>query len=60
MIKSKRDLNFYLSEDAKQFNLTNWIKYHIKLIYGSEDAHILRYLRLYVIMNIIIIVQIIF
>jgi serine O-acetyltransferase len=45
MIQSKKDLNFYLLEDAKRFNLTSWIKYQIKLIYGSEDAHILNYLK---------------
>lgn len=45
MIKSKEDLSFYLLEDAKRFKLTNWFKYRAKLIYGGEDAHILRYLK---------------
>ena len=45
MIQSRKDLQFYLLEDAKRFNLTNWFKYRVKLIYGGEDAHILRYLK---------------
>ena len=45
MIQSKKDLIFYLAEDAKRFKLNSWIKYQVKLIYGSEDAHILRYLK---------------
>ena len=45
MIQSRKDLSFYLVEDAKRFKLTNWFKYQAKLIYGGEDAHILRYLK---------------
>ena len=45
MILSKKDLKFYLQEDAKRFSLQNVLRYRIKLIYGSEDAHILRYLK---------------
>lgn len=45
MINSKMDLKYYLREDAKQFKLENWYIYKIKLLYGGEDAHILRYLK---------------
>jgi serine O-acetyltransferase len=45
MIQSRRDLMFYLQEDAKRFSLQNVVRFQIKLIYGSEDAHILRYLK---------------
>ena len=38
MIQSKKDLNFYLLEDAKRFNLTSWIKYQICLLYTSDAA----------------------
>lgn len=45
MIQSRKELHFYLQEDAKSYNLTNWFKYHVKLLYGGNDAHILRYLK---------------
>jgi len=45
MIKTRKDFHFYLYEDAKQSNLTNWFRYQVKLFYGGEDAHILRYLK---------------
>ena len=45
MIQSKKDLNFYLHEDAKCYNLTNRVKYFVRILYGGEDAHILRYLK---------------
>ena len=44
MIKNRNDLRFYLIEVAKRFKL-NYLYYRIKLIYGGEDAHILRYLK---------------
>jgi len=45
MIQSKNDLKYFLLEDAKTYNLSNIFKYHIKLLYGGEDAHSLRYLK---------------
>lgn len=45
MIKSRKDLQLYLAEDARCYKLSNWFKYRLKLLYGGEDAHILRYLK---------------
>ncbi len=45
MIKTKQDLKFYLAEDAKVNGISNHLKYRIKLLYGSENAHVYRCLR---------------
>ena len=52
MIQSKSDYRFYLLEDAKRagFPFINTVKgrirYWLKLCYGSEQAHTLRYMRI--------------
>ena len=52
MIQSKQDYRFYLLEDAKRagFPTINTLKgrivYWAKLLYGSEPAHALRYMRI--------------
>lgn len=45
MIQSRSDLKFYLKEDSKRFGIENKFLFRLKLIYGGEDAHILRYLK---------------
>ncbi len=50
MIKSKKDLNFYLQEDAiragmpTRYTISGYIQYIIKLAIGDEQAHVLKYL----------------
>lgn len=46
MIKNRQDLRFYLEEDRKR-NLVpkQWWIFAIHLLYGSENAHVYRYLR---------------
>lgn len=45
MIQNKKDLKFYLQEDAHRAGLRGKFTYWAKLVYGSEQAHALRYLR---------------
>ncbi len=47
MIKTKKDLSFYLREDAKANFLGNssWLKYKLRLLAGSESAHVYKYLK---------------
>ena len=45
MIRNREDLRFYLKEDMSQYSLSFW-KYIAYLIYGFENAYILKYLRL--------------
>lgn len=51
MIQSRKDYKFYLQEDARRagYSTISTIKgrleYWIRLLYGSEQAHTLRYLR---------------
>lgn len=48
MIKTKEDLSFYLSEDAKRNGIENSrLKYYIRLLCGSEQAHIYHWIRHY-------------
>lgn len=50
MIKSRRDLRFYIEEDAKRNGFSNintiaiYIRYRLYLLAGVESAHVLRYL----------------
>ncbi len=46
MIRNRKDLKFYLSEDFHRAGFNNKLIYFLKLIYGNEQAHALRYLRL--------------
>lgn len=47
LIKTKRDLKFYLKEDAKANNMDcSYPKYIMGLIYGLERAHTFRYLKI--------------
>lgn len=46
MILSKKDLKFYMYEDAKRYDLTNRNKYLIKFLCRSRFAHSLHYLRI--------------
>lgn len=47
MIKTRRDLQFYLTEDAKANFMegVNFVKYALRLFSGSESAHVYRYLK---------------
>lgn len=47
MIKSKKDLAFYLKTDAEANRMANvsYGKYLARLLVGSESAHVYRYLR---------------
>ena len=47
MIKTKKDLLFYINEDAAANYLSNtsWIKYRLRLFAGSESAHVFKYLK---------------
>lgn len=48
MIKSKSDLKFYLSEDAKRNGIGNsLIRYYLRLMCGSEEAHVFRWIKHY-------------
>ncbi|MDB4192163.1 hypothetical protein N9757_00995 [Flavobacteriaceae bacterium] len=46
MIRNRKDLKFYLHEDAHRAGLTSKFIYMAKLLYGNEQAHALRYLKL--------------
>ena len=47
MIKSRKDLNFYLREDNKRNGLGgSYIRYKLNLLGGAENAYALKYLRL--------------
>lgn len=46
MIKNRKDLKFYMQEDARRAGITNRFIYWAKLFYGNEQAHALRYLKL--------------
>ena len=45
MIKTKKDLKRYLKEDGIRNGIVSILKYYVQLVYGSENAHIYRYLR---------------
>ena len=45
MIKTRKDLNRYRKEDGRRNGIVNMPKYYVQLFYGSEKAHIYRYLR---------------
>ena len=45
MIKTNKDLHHYLKEDGQRNGIVSMPKYYLKLLYGSENAHIYRYLR---------------
>lgn len=46
MIKSRKDLNLYLKEDAKRNGINcGWLRYRLKLICGHENAHIIHWMR---------------
>lgn len=45
MIKTKKDLQFYLHEDAKRNGITSWIKYRIRLLLNCENACIFQYIK---------------
>ncbi len=47
MLKTKRDLDFYLVEDAKMNRMyrVSYLKYCLKLFAGSESAHVYRYIK---------------
>lgn len=48
MIKTKKDLKFYLQEDAKRNGIgSNYIIFLIRYICGSEQAHIYNWIRHY-------------
>ena len=52
LIKTKRDLKFYLKEDAKANNMDcSYPKYIMGLIYGLERAHTFRYLKIDLLFN---------
>lgn len=45
-VKSKRDLKYYLKQDAKANCMDcSWLKYVASLIYGLESAHAFRYIK---------------
>ncbi|MBT6050594.1 MAG: serine acetyltransferase [Candidatus Scalindua sp.] len=46
MIKSRKDLKHYLQEDGHRAGITNSYIYFAKLVYGNEQAHALRYLKI--------------
>jgi len=46
MIQNKKDLQFYLLEDARRAGITNKLIYWAKLLYGNEQAHSLKYLKI--------------
>lgn len=45
MIKTKKDLNFYIREDAKANNIITGWRYILKLMYGNVNACVFRYLK---------------
>ncbi len=45
MIRTYRDLLFYLKEDACVNEVTSYVKYFVGIIYGLEGCHAFRYLR---------------
>lgn len=45
MIKSRKDLRFFLKEDAKRNGIKNLFRYRIGLIGNRENCHIYRYIR---------------
>ncbi len=45
MIKNKNDLKRYIKEDGRRNGIVSIPRYYVQLIYGSENAHIYRYLR---------------
>ena len=46
MIKTKKDLSFYLEEDRKRNHIPKaWGGYFLRLLIGEEQAHIYRYIR---------------
>lgn len=47
MIKNKKDLKFYLQEDAKANRMEgcSLLKYWARLFIGSESAHVYKYLK---------------
>jgi len=47
MIKTKNDLDYFIQEDAKAnfCSGTSWLKLWLRLIAGSESAHVFKYLR---------------
>ena len=45
MIKTKKDLCFYLKEDAKRNGINNQLKYYLKLLCGRENACAYRYIK---------------
>lgn len=45
MIENRDDLKYYLQEDAHRAGITKRYIYWAKLIYGNEQAHALRYLK---------------
>lgn len=45
MIKTRKDLKFYLREDAKRNGISSYIIYLIKLIAGYENACVYRYIK---------------
>ena len=47
MIKTRQDLEYYIREDAKANFLkdTTWLKYRMRLLAGSESAHVFKYLK---------------
>ena len=45
MIKTKKDLRFYLQEDAKRNGISNRFKYLIRLALNCENACIFQYIK---------------
>lgn len=45
MIKTKKELKFFLKEDAKANKIYGSVQYFMELLYGSTHAHVVRYLR---------------
>lgn len=45
MIKTRKELKYYISEDAKANGISVGWKYFLKLIYGNNHAHAFRYLK---------------
>lgn len=45
MIKTKTELKQYIREDGVRNGIVNNLKYYVQLVYGSENAHVYRYLR---------------
>ena len=45
MIKTKKDLRFYLQEDAKRNGIYSFLKYRIRLLLNCENACIFQYIK---------------